>query len=128
MSVKDALLRVLPARAEGWLRSAVYRRNCALPPTRYRAELARWYRLTTGHDCDLDDPQTLGEKIQWLKLYDSTPEKGGLADKYLVRRWVADRVGERCLVPLLGVWDRAEDVDFDALPARFALKATHGSG
>lgn len=128
MSVKDVLLRVLPARAEGWLRDAVYRRNCALPPARYRAELRRWYRLMTGHDCDLDDPQTLGEKIQWLKLYDSTPEKGRLADKYLVRRWVADRVGERYLVPLLGVWDHAEDVDFDALPARFVLKATHGSG
>ena len=83
MSVKDIVLPLLPKGAEEWLRDAVYRRNCRLKPERYRSELERWYRLTTGRDPRLDDPQTLGEKIQWLKLYDSTPRKGRLADKWL---------------------------------------------
>jgi hypothetical protein len=30
---------------------------------------------------------------------------GRLADKYLVREFVAERIGEEYLVPLLGVWD-----------------------
>ena len=68
------------------------------------------------------------EKIHWLKLYDSTPVKGRLADKYLVRQWVAGKVGERYLVPLLGVWDSPDEIDFESLPDSFVLKATHGSG
>lgn len=128
MSVKDIVLPLLPKGAEEWLRDAVYRRNCRLKPERYRSELERWYRLTTGRDPRLDDPQTLGEKIQWLKLYDSTPRKGRLADKWLVRDWVAERAGAEYLVPCLGVWDSADEIDFEDLPNRFVLKATHGSG
>lgn len=118
----------MPKGVEQWVRDIVYRRNCALAPEQYRAALESWYRLSKGCDCHLDNPQTLGEKIQWLKLYDSTPEKGRLADKYLVRSWVSERVGEEYLIPLIGVWESAQDIDFDALPERFVLKATHGSG
>lgn len=128
MSVKDIVLPLLPKGIEGRLRDAVYRRNCSLTPEKYRTELERWYRLTTGKSCHLDDPQTLGEKIQWLKLYDSTPQKGRLADKWLVRDWVAQMVGDDYLIPCLGVWNDADDIDFDSLPDRFVLKATHGSG
>lgn len=128
LSTRDVLKHVLPLGVQALVRRAVYHHNCALPPERYRRALERWYRLSTGRICDLDAPRTLGEKIQWLKLYDSTPLKGRLADKYLVRPWVAQTIGEEFLVPLLGVWDRAEQIDFDALPPRFVLKATHGSG
>ncbi|WP_417133821.1 ATP-grasp fold amidoligase family protein [Rubneribacter badeniensis] len=128
MSIKDCVLPLLPKKAELWLRDAVYHRNCRLKPERYRVELERWYRLTTGRDCHLDNPQTLGEKIQWLKLYDSTPQKGLLADKWLVRDWVAKKAGNEYLVPSLGVWSSVHEIDFDALPDKFVLKATHGSG
>ncbi len=87
----------------------------------------RYYRFQTGRELDLDHPTRYSEKLQWLKLYDNTKEKETLADKYAVRQWAADRIGEEYLVPLLGVWDRAEDVDFDRLPARYVLKCTHGS-
>lgn len=127
-SIKDIAQRVLPRSAERLARDVVYRRNCRLRPERYRAALEQWYRVTKGVDCHLDDPRTLGEKLQWLKLYDATPEKGRLADKYLVRAWVADTIGEQYLVPLLGVWERPEDIAWDELPSRFVLKATHGSG
>lgn len=128
MSIKDIALSVTPKCVERWIRDGVYRRNCALALEKYRSALESWYRLTKGCDCHLDNPQTLGEKIQWLKLYDSTPEKGRLADKYLVRSWIAKRIGEEYLVPILGVWDSAQDIDFDTLPEKFVLKATHGSG
>lgn len=94
----------------------------------YRAELCLWYQNTTHKRLDLDHPETYNEKIQWLKLYDSTAQKALLTDKYAVRDWVAQRVGSEYLVPLLGVWDRFEDIDFSRLPNRFVLKATHGCG
>ena len=92
----------------------------------YPEALSQWFWRATGKTLNLDDPQSFDEKIQWLKLYDATPEKGRLSDKYLVRSWVAKRVGDEHLIPLLGVWDDPDEIDFDALPQQFVLKATHG--
>ncbi len=105
-----------------------YARLSALDESEYPDAVRAWYRWNSGMELDLDNPQTYDEKLQWIKLYGTTPETGRLSDKYLVRPWVAERVGEEVLVPLLGVWDNADDIDFDALPDRFVLKATHGCG
>jgi len=51
-----------------------------------------------------------------------------LADKYAVREWVKEKIGEQYLIPLIGAWDRFEDIDFDRLPEKFVLKCNHGSG
>ena len=128
MSIKGAAEAVLPPPAQGWLKQAIYHRNCHLSPPQYRAALKHWYWLFKGRPCHLETPRTMTEKIHWLKLYDSTPLKGRLADKFLVREWIADTVGEEYLVPLLGVWDSPDEIDFASLPTSFALKATHGSG
>lgn len=128
MSIKGAAEAVLPPPAQGWLKQAIYHRNCHLSPPQYRAALKHWYWLFKGRPCHLEAPRTMTEKIHWLKLYDSTPLKGRLADKFLVREWVADTVGEEYLVPLLGVWDSPDEIDFASLPTSFVLKATYGSG
>lgn len=99
-----------------------------LSPDKYKAELAEWFERTTGEKADFDSPKTFNQKIQWLKLYDSTPIKTRLADKYLVREWVKEKIGEQYLVPLLGVWDSFDEINFDELPEQFALKTNHGSG
>ena len=96
------------------------------PPEKYEAYLKSWFFKTTGQVLDLENPKTFNEKIQWLKLYDSTPLKTRLADKYLVRDWVKEKIGEEYLIPLLGVWDKFDDIDFDKLPDRFVLKCNHG--
>lgn len=108
-----------------WARYTYY---SSLRPRSYPKAITRWYRRATGRTLNLNDPRTYDEKMQWLKLYDSTPEKGRLSDKYLVRDWVAQRIGAQHLVPLLGVWEDADSIDFDALPQSFVLKATHGCG
>lgn len=128
MSIKGAAEAVLPPPAQGWLKQAIYHRNCHLSPPQYRAALKHWYWLFKGRPCHLEAPRTMTDKIHWLKLYDSTPLKGRLADKFLVREWVADTVGEEYLVPLLGVWDSPDEINFASLPSSFVLKATHGSG
>ena len=110
------------------------KRNCIYKIHKYCSEEKRaealkdWYFEHTGEKLNLENPKTFNEKIQWLKLYDSTPEKTRLADKYLVRDWVKEKIGEEYLIPLLGVWDKFDDINFDELPKQFVLKCNHGSG
>ncbi len=99
-----------------------------LHPDQYEDNLKEWYYRRTGEVLNLDNPQTYNEKIQWLKLYDNTQIKSDLADKYKVREYVKEKIGERYLIPLLGVWDKTEDICFDELPEQFVLKANHGCG
>lgn len=99
-----------------------------LSEEKYPEELKKWYKEMTGEQLDLINPKTYCEKIQWLKIHDSTALKTKLADKYEVREWVKNKIGNQYLVPILGVWDRFEDINFDLLPNKFILKATHGSG
>lgn len=100
----------------------------SLKPSQYRDMLDIHYRQVTGRNVNWDAPETFTEKIQWLKIYDSTPLKTRLADKYLVRKWIAEMIGEEYLIPLLGVWNNFDEIDFDELPDQFVLKCNHGSG
>ena len=97
-----------------------------LHPEQYEDNLKEWYKSQLGENLNLDNPKTFNEKIQWLKLNDSTPLKTQLADKYLVREWVKNKIGEKYLIPLLGVWDDFDDINFNSLPRQFVLKANHG--
>lgn len=86
------------------------------------------FRLRMGYALDLDNPQTFCEKIQWLKLFNRKPEYTQMVDKYAVKKYVANIIGEEYIIPTLGVWDRFEDIDFDKLPKQFVLKTTHDGG
>ena len=99
-----------------------------LHPDQYEENLKEWFFNRTGEDLNLDDPKTYNEKVQWMKLYDSTQIKADLADKYLVRAYVKEKIGEKYLIPLLGVWQKAEDVPFEELPQQYVLKTNHGCG
>ncbi len=94
----------------------------------YLDELKKFYRERMGCDLNLDPPVTYCEKLQWRKLYDHNPLFALLTDKFAVRDWVSDRIGEQYLVPLVGVWDLPEQIDFDRLPKKFVLKTNNGSG
>jgi hypothetical protein len=86
------------------------------------------FRLEMDRKLDLQNPQTFNEKIQWLKLYDRKPFYAQFVDKYEVRKFIAEKLGEEYLVPLLGMWDSVDDIDFEKLPNQFVLKCTHDSG
>lgn len=77
---------------------------------------------------DLKHPKTFNEKLQWLKLHNRKPEFTTMVDKYAVKKYVADRIGEQYIIPTLGVWDSFDQIDFDSLPNQFVLKTTHGGG
>ena len=109
-----------------WYKSYEYYKN--LDKSEYRKELIDWYKFYTGEDLDLDNPKSFNEKIQWLKLNDSTELKGLCADKYEVKNWLVNKLGKDYSIKTLGVWDKFDDIDFDSLPDKFVLKANHGSG
>lgn len=74
------------------------------------------------------NPRTFSEKLQWLKLYNRNPIYSVMVDKYLVKNYVASKIGEEYVVPTLGVWDHADEIDFNKLPNQFVLKWNHDSG
>lgn len=86
------------------------------------------YRLEMGVKPNLKDPKTFTEKIQWLKLNDHNPIYHRMVDKYEAKRFVSERVGEKYIIPTLGVWDNFEEIDFNSLPDKFVLKTTNGGG
>lgn len=93
-----------------------------------RDYLERKFEALMGTPLHLDAPQTFNEKLQWLKLYDRKPEYTMMVDKYRVREYIAQKIGAEYLIPLLGVWDSPDEIDFAALPEQFVLKCNHNSG
>lgn len=110
----------------GILKNTRYLKN--LDPKLYPNLLAQNFYQSMGRPLNFDNPKTYTEKMQWMKLYDSTKLKTRLADKYRVRSWVEEKIGAGYSVPLLGVWDNFDDINFDELPDQFVLKCNHGSG
>lgn len=101
---------------------------CGLEEEYYEAELQDMYYRKFGYYLNLDNPSTYNEKINWQKLYDKDRRKVRLADKYLVREWVAEQIGAEYLAKLYGVWDDAKDIDFSIFPESYVLKLNHGAG
>lgn len=85
------------------------------------------YKQCYGTDIDWKHPQTIDEKINWLKYNSDTSKWTVLADKYRVRRYVAECGLGDILVPLYGKWDKVEDVDWNALPRQFVMKTNNAS-
>lgn len=81
-----------------------------------------------GKKFNLQNPKTYNEKLQWLKLYDRNPEFSIYADKFDVRKQISETIGDKFLIPLLGVYNSVEEINWNALPNQFVLKCTHGSG
>jgi hypothetical protein len=99
--------------------------TCILPDRIY---LKKVYKEKMGRKLSLRNPKTFTEKENWLKLYDRKPIYTIMADKYKAREFVAERIGEQYLVPLLGVWDSPDEINFDVLPDKFVLKCNHDNG
>ncbi|MCE5194174.1 MAG: hypothetical protein LLF28_01770 [Nitrospiraceae bacterium] len=93
-----------------------------------KIHIKKLFLKNVGYFPDIDSPKSLNEKIQWLKLYYQDDLITKCSDKYIVREYVKQTIGEEFLVRLLGVYDDSDDVDFDKLPDKFVLKANNSSG
>ena len=87
-----------------------------------------YFRIYLHEDMNLKEPKKFNEKLQWLKLnyYARNPLVVQCADKYAVRNYIEECGYGYMLTNLLGVWECAEDIDWDSLPDKFVLKCTHG--
>lgn len=81
-----------------------------------------------GKRINWENPTTYNEKINWEKLNVKDERRNKLADKLLVRDWIREQIGEKYLTRVYGVWNDANDIDFDKLPNAFALKLNNASG
>ena len=99
--------------------------NRFLPDKNY---LSLLYRLKMNKRLNLLGPSTFNEKLQWLKLHDRNSLYTDYVDKYKVRGFIEKTIGKEYLVPLLGIYNKVEDIDFSLLPNQFVLKPTHTSG
>lgn len=86
------------------------------------------YRRFMGEKINLKKPKKFSEKLCWLKLHDHNPLYATLVDKCTVKQFLSERFGEEYIIPLLGVYDRFDDIDTEALPDQFVIKTTHDSG
>ena len=134
-SIDRILRKMFPVRMIIRDKKRVYREelkeiqpNVHLTREQWIEKIQNQYKDKIGHALDLDNPKRYTEKIQWRKLYDNNPLYSTLADKYAVREWVKEKIGEEHLIPILGVWDKAEEIDFDKLPDSFVLKTNNSAG
>ena len=114
INTSKILLKCLPKRIKNTVSDKTY--------------LKLRYKACIGKKLNLDNPQTFNEKLQWLKIHDRNPIYTTMVDKYAAKKYVSDIIGEKYIIPTLGVWDKFDDIDFDSLPNQFVLKCTHDSG
>lgn len=74
------------------------------------------------------NPKYFGEKLQWLKVYGNLEKYTEYVDKYKVRNYVKNKIGDEYLIPLLGVYNKTSDINYQNLPKTFVLKINNGSG
>lgn len=100
---------------------------------RYGKEHPMWlanklYKKKFGRSINWEHPIEMNEKIRWMQFFTDTTSWSRLADKYQVRKYIQEKGYGNILIPLLGVWTEAKDIDFSKLPNSFVIKTNHGSG
>lgn len=94
----------------------------------FKEPLKLWYNQIMHKPCNIDNPRTLTEKIQWLKVYDCTPLKTKCSDKIQLHDYVKEKLNKDICIPIIKTYDKVSDVDLTCLPNKFVIKANHGSG
>ena len=93
-----------------------------------RVYLSLQYTCFFGKKPNLKNPITYNEKLLWIKLFDRRELYTTLVDKYAVKEYVAEKIGAEYVIPLIGVWDSVDEIDFNSLPQQFVLKTTSSGG
>ncbi len=86
------------------------------------------YKLITGKNLNLEDPKTLDEKINWLKVYYYNPLYEKCSDKIEVRRYIEEKGFKEILTKLYFIYNDIDEIKLEDLPKKFVIKTTHSSG
>ena len=90
--------------------------------------LEKLYKIVFKKNINWEMPNSFNEKLQWLKIYNRNPQYTMMVDKYNVKKYISETIGEQYVIPTLGVYDSFDDINFDILPSKFVIKTTHDSG
>lgn len=90
--------------------------------------LKKVFKFRMHKALDLENPQTFNEKLQWLKLYNRKKEYTKMVDKYEVKDYVVNKIGNEYIIPTLAMYEKFDDIEWDKLPNQFVIKCTHDSG
>lgn len=110
---------------KGNIKSLIYR---ILPSKAYLQVLYKHYH---GKKLNLSNPKRFSEKLFWLKLYNKKYNQELIHicyDKYDVRQYVIDKIGEKYLPKLYGVYNNVDEIDFESLPEKYVIKITQSCG
>lgn len=122
---KETLRRWCPNKLHQWYADTKYFLRFKLHPQGLASEM---FHGILGYEMNWENPRDINEKINWMKFNYDTSEWSRLADKLLVREYVKERIGEKVLPSIYGCWERAEDINFEKLPAKFVFKTNQGCG
>ena len=86
------------------------------------------YKLQFNKNLDLNNVKTFNEKLQWLKLYDRNSDYTKMVDKYEVKKYIADLIGNEYVIRTIGIYNKFDEINFDELPKSFVVKTTHYGG
>ena len=125
--VKSFLFKVFPFLERKYTLMVMEKRSRA-SFSQIEREISKAYSINFGRKLNWDNPQAYTEKMCVSKVYAASEIKSRLTDKILVRDWVRERIGEQYLIPLLGVYDSFDEIDFSALPNQFVIKCNHDCG
>lgn len=125
--LKEAAPNLFMTMKNGY-RTVMHAYRKRIPKEEYPKYLSKKYKKIFGEELNLQHPKKYTEKLQWLKLYDDNPLRAELTDKAAVRDWVAQKIGEEYLIPVVGIYDSVDEIDFDSLPEEYVIKMNHCSG
>lgn len=114
--IRNPALILLYADQKGWIK---------LNDEKY---LKLLYQSKFDKRLEIHNPKTFNEKLQWLKLYDRKDIYTKMVDKYEVKEYVKNIIGEEYIISTIGLYNKFEEIDFDKLPNQFVIKCTHDSG
>ncbi len=121
--MKKMLKKII--KSQFWLEKLIYQILMIIPSDKL---LSYRYKKKFGVAPDLKNPKSYNEKLIWIMLNWENETAKKCADKYLVRDYVKQKVGEHILNDLYQVVDKAEQIDFETLPDKFVIKSTQGCG
>lgn len=117
--------RYVSKHPKSLIRKALYTISPILNDETY---LKLLFRISVGYKLNLKNPRTYNEKVNWLKIFYRDALLSKLADKYEVKDYVQQIIGEKYIIRTYGVWNSFNDINFNTLPSQFVLKTTHDSG
>lgn len=91
-----------------------------------KVRVMHFYRKKTGRKINLKNPERFSDKLGWYKLYYKDELMRIVTDKSTVRDYVKSCGLDYLLNDCYGVYERAEDIEWEKLPDQFVLKNTLG--